>query len=65
MNGIFIFGLIFLIMCLFIYPRLTKVAPEDECHQAQETVDNNKKYFKIFLIVAVAMVVIGGIMMLF
>ena len=51
MNGIFVFGLIFLVIALCVYPKLMKEAPEGACHQAQEDVDDNKKYFKIFEIV--------------
>lgn len=65
MNGIFVFGLIFLVIALCVYPKLIKEAPEGACHQAQEDVDDNKKYFKIFLVVAIAMTLIGGLIMIF
>lgn len=64
MNGIFVFGLIFLLITLCAYPKLVKDVPEGACHQAYEDVEDNKKYFKIFLGVSIGMVIIGGIMML-
>lgn len=63
MNGLFVFGLIFLIIALVVYPRLTKDVPENACHQAYEMVEHNKNGFKIVLIVSIAMIIAGILMM--
>jgi hypothetical protein len=63
MNGLFVFGLIFLIMTLVVYPRLAKDVPENACHEAYETVENNKKAVRIFLILSIGMI-LGGILMM-
>ena len=64
MNGILVFGIIFLIITLCAYPKLIKDVPEGACHQAYEDVEDNKKYFKIFLGVSIGMIVIGIILMI-
>jgi hypothetical protein len=63
LNGILVFGVIFLLITLFVGPRLTNRVLEGECHQAYESVETNKKYYKIFLILSSIMIIVGGIMM--
>jgi len=64
MNGLFVFGLIFLIITLVVYPKLTKEVPEGACHQAYEDVEKNKKGVRLFLIVSIAMILAGVLMMI-
>jgi hypothetical protein len=64
MNGLFIFGLIFLAITLFVYPRLQKEVENPWCPNDVKAVSDNKKYFKIFLIVSISMIVIGGLLMI-
>jgi hypothetical protein len=63
MNGLFVFGLIFLIITLAVYPKLQK-STDSWCPYEIKGVNDNKKYFKIFLIVSIAMIIVGGIMMI-
>jgi hypothetical protein len=64
MNGLLVFGLIFLIITLAVRPKLTKEVPEGACHQAYEDVEKNKKAVRLFLIVSSAMILAGLLMML-
>ena len=64
MNGLIIFGLIFLVITLIAGPKLTKVVLPGQCHQADEDVANNKKWYKIFLVVSIVMIVSGIIVAL-
>lgn len=64
MNGLFVFGLIFLVITLFVYPRLQKEVTAPWCPNDVKAVSDNKKYFRIFLIVSIIMIVIGGILMI-
>ena len=64
MNGLFVFGLIFLVITLFVYPRLQKTVDKPWCPEDVKNVSNNKKYFRIFLIVSIIMIVIGGMLMI-
>lgn len=59
MNGILVFGIIFLVITLCVKPFLVKSVPEDACHQGYEDVADNKKYFKLALLVSISMVIIG------
>lgn len=63
LNPLIVFGAIFLVITLFVGPRLTNHVLPGECHQADETVASNKKWYKIFLIVSSAMIVVGGLLM--
>ena len=63
MNGLFVFGLIFLIITLFVYPRLQKKVEKPWCPNDVKAVSDNKKYFRIFLIVSIGMI-LGGILMM-
>lgn len=64
MNGLLVFGLIFLIIALVVKPKLIKTVPENACHQAHELVSDNKKYFKIILFVSIGMILAGILMMI-
>ena len=64
MNGILVFGLIFLVITLLVRPALVSKVPEGACHRGYEDVSDNKKYFKMFLIISISMIVIGGVLML-
>jgi len=64
MNGFFVFGLIFLIITLAVYPKLQKETNYSWCPQEVRGIENNKKYFKIFLVVSIVMIIIGIIMMI-
>ena len=65
MNGLFVFGLIFLVIVLCVYPKLTKEVEDGSCHQAYEDVEKNKKAVKWCLIASIAMIVAGALMMIF
>ena len=64
MNVLFVFGLIFLAITLFVYPKLQKEVTAPWCPNDVNAVSDNKKYFKIFLIVSISMIVIGGLLMI-
>ena len=64
MNPLFVFGLIFLAITLCVYPKLQKEVTAPWCPQDVKSVEDNKKYFRIFLIASIVMVVIGGMLML-
>lgn len=64
MNGLFVFGLIFLAITLFVYPRLQKKVEKPWCPNDVKAVSDNKKYFRIFLIVSIAMIIAGILMMI-
>ena len=59
MNGLTVFGLIFLIITLAVYPKLKKEVDKPWCPQSVKGVADNKKYFRIFLIVSILMILIG------
>lgn len=63
LNPLIVFGVIFLAITLFVGPRLTNHVLPGECHQADEAVANNKKWYRIFLILSSAMILIGGLLM--
>ena len=64
MNPLLIFGAIFLLITLIVKPKLTKKVPENACHQAHEAVEDNKRWYKIFLILSVTMIVAGIILII-
>ena len=64
MNVLFVFGLILLVICLVVYPKLQKTVDKPWCPEDVKNVSDNKKYFKVFLIASIIMVVIGGMLML-
>ena len=64
MNVLFVFGLILLVICLVVYPKLQKTVENPLCPEDVKAVSDNKKYFRIFLIASIIMVVIGGMLML-
>lgn len=64
MNGLLVFGLIFLIITLAVRPKLTMDVPENACHQAYEDVERNKKAVKAFFFVSAVMILAGILMML-
>lgn len=64
MNPLLIFGIIILLITLIVKPKLTKEVPENACHQAHEIVEDNKRWYKIFLILSVTMIVAGTILII-
>lgn len=60
MNGLTIFGIIFLAITLSVKPALTNKVLPGQCSQADEDVANNKKWYRIFLVLSILMI-IGGI----
>ena len=64
MNALIVFGLIFLVITLIAGPRLTNKVLPGQCHQADEDVANNKKWYRIFLVVSIVMIVSGIIIAL-
>ena len=64
MNGLFVFGLIFLAITLFAYPKLKKISEKPWCPEDVKDVADNKKYFKIFLITSIVMIVVGILLMI-
>lgn len=64
MNPLIIFGIILLIITLVVRPKLTKEVPENACHQAHEMVEDNKKWYKIFLILSITMIVVGIVLII-
>jgi hypothetical protein len=63
LNGLIVFGLIFLLITLFVGPRLTKEVPEGSCDSAYKDLKKIKAYYKGFLIASSAMIIIGLIIM--
>ena len=53
MNGLTVFGLIFLLITLFVRNKLTSRAVEGQCDKVYKTIENNKKWVKRFLIISI------------
>ena len=64
LNALIVFGVIFLIITLIVGPRLTDKVLPGQCHQADEDVASNRKWYRTFLVVSIAMIVGGVLMML-
>ena len=65
MNLLLAFGLILLAITLGVYPHLQKEVEDPWCPNDVEAVSNNKKYFKIFLVASIVMVIAGLFFMIF
>ena len=64
MNVLFVFGLILLVICLAVYPKMQKEVVKPLCKDDRKNVSDNKKYFTIFMVISIIMTIVGGIMMI-
>ena len=64
MNAIFIFGIIFLVMTFIAKFFMQKKVNNPSCPEDVKHVKENKKYFKIFLIISIVFILVGILLMI-